>query len=72
MTIYENVNLPHTYDQTCKKDPFMTKKLSNFSNGSQSCFKLCEMTCEITTINFMEAKNHFNHFWNIFAFFSTL
>ncbi len=50
----------------------MTKKLSNFSNGSQSCFKLCEMTCEITTINFMEAKNHFNHFWNIFAFFSTL
>ncbi len=49
----------------------MTLKLSKFSNGSQIWFKLCEMTCEITTINFMKAKNHLNHFWSIFAFFTT-
>jgi hypothetical protein len=70
--IYENVNLPHIRGRTCKKNPFMTRKLSNFSNGSQIWFKLCEMICEITTINFMKAKNHFNHFWSIFAFFSTM
>ncbi len=45
-------------------------KISNFSNGSQIWFKLCEMTCEITIINFMKVKNQFNHFWNIFAFFN--
>ncbi len=46
-------------------------KLSKFSNGSHIWFKLCEMTCEIIIINFMRAKNHFNHFWGIFAFLST-
>jgi hypothetical protein len=46
----------------------MTWKLSNFSNGSQFWFKLCE----ISIINFMKIRNHFNHFWNVFAFFNTL
>jgi hypothetical protein len=46
-------------------------KIAKVSNGSQIWFKLCEMTCEITTINFMKVKKfHFNHFWNIFAFLS--
>jgi hypothetical protein len=53
------------------KNPFMTWKLSNFSSGSQIWFKLCEMTCEITIINFKKVKNHFNHFWNIFSFLNT-
>ncbi len=66
---YENVNLSHIHGQTRKTNPFMTRKLSNFSNGSQIWFKLCGMTCEITTINFMKAKNHFNHFWSIISFF---
>jgi hypothetical protein len=47
-------------------------KISNFSNGLQIWFKLCDMTCEKTTINFMKVKNHFNHFWNIFTFFKVL
>jgi hypothetical protein len=49
----------------------MTWKLSNFSNGSEIWFKSCGMTCEITITNVMKVKNHFNHFWNIFAFFNT-
>jgi hypothetical protein len=64
--------LPRIYDQHCRKNPFMTWKLLNFSNGSQIWFKLCEMTCEITTVNFMKIKNHSNHFWSIFSFFNML
>ncbi len=55
-----------------KKNSFMIWKLSKFSNGSQIWFKLCEMTCEITTIFFMKIQNNFNHIWNIFAFLSML
>ncbi len=37
-------------------------KIIKISNGSQIWFKLCEMICEITIINFMKIKNNFNHF----------
>jgi len=60
MIIYENVYLSHTYDMDRRKIIY-DMKLSNFLNDSQIWFKLCEMTCEITT-SFMKIKNHFNHF----------
>jgi hypothetical protein len=47
-------------------------KIIQKKDGSQIWFKLCEITCEITTINFINVKNHFNHSWNIFSFLNTL
>jgi len=54
-----------------KKHPFVIWWLSNFSHGSQTYYNNMESQCWIDTTNFINTKNHFNHFWSIFAFFST-
>jgi hypothetical protein len=41
--VYWNFNLPHTYGQCFEKTQFVKWKLSNFSYGSQTWFKVCEI-----------------------------
>jgi hypothetical protein len=66
-----NILIYHIFMLSVLKNPFMRWKLSNFSNGSQTWFKICGITCEIYITNFIKVKNHFNCFWNIFIFFNT-
>jgi hypothetical protein len=43
-----------------EKPKFFDENYQNFSHGSQTCFKICGITCEIYNTNFIKVKNHLN------------
>jgi len=53
-----------------KKPHLSHENYQTFQKVHKFCLN-CEMKWELIIINFMKAKNHFNHFGSIFTFFNT-